>query len=300
MVDTIIGEEIMKNLVSIKVLLVLYVCISLFACGENPNENAGADAGGYIIDLNNDTETLVEHKNDPGRYLKVDKSIIGVQIERLQINAELEPGEEQYRSLTRFAEVTGDESINEIKATVYIEKANISGLAKVQVGLELGYQPKENKGDRMNLTVIQNIMNSVSEGFKMTGKAIGCKEGGCMVIDETTLAEENSTVGRMVETRGEPHILSISWDDDYYRFVLTFDDMTGYIDGVSLASKYKFHPENFRRARLFAKIENIKSSHDSGRVVARFGNVYVNDILYDDFSIENLNSEKWVTGEIYQ
>ncbi len=284
----------------LKTALLISTSIATFACSDQSSEIVAVGDRKNEVAFRNTSENVLNEDNASRHSLGVNESIVGAVLERLQINADLKFDEERHSSLTRFAEVIGQDSITQFESTVYIEKASIHGKAKVYVGLELAYQLEKYRDDRTNLTVIQNIMKNVGQGFIMTGRAMGCREGGCTVFDEVTIGEQDSEAARIVETRGKAHVVSLHWDDEYYRFVFSFNGVTSYIDMVTFASKYDFNPRDFSYARIFATIENIKNDHDEGRVVARFGSVNVNGSLYDDFSGEALNPEKWATGETFR
>lgn len=290
----------MNHLVLLKVTILALFSLGLSACGDQPEKIVESGNLDNRIEFSSSMAKTISEKEAARHNLSVNESIVGVQMERLQISAELHFDEQRHSSVTRFAEIAGQNAITQLESTVYIDKASIKGKARVYVGLELGYQLEKYRGDRKNMTVIQNVMKNANQGFIMTGRAIGCREGGCTVFDEAPFEEEAAEESRFIETRGRPHNVSLRWDDEFYRFVFSFDGMTSYIDMVTFASKYDFNPKDFSFARLFATIENIKNDHDEGRVVARFGNVNVNRNLYDDFSAEALNPEKWATGQTYR
>lgn len=283
----------MINVEMLKRILIFLVAVVPFGCSEEPeytSRSNKSDQAEEIIESESNGETTEISRSG--------ESNIVANHGRLEFNTFLLLEENQPSSLFRFAEVTTIEPITKIQSRVFIDKTIFSG-AMVHVGIELMYQ-RTDYGNMANLTSVKNQLSYIEEGFRISSTAIGCKNPDCSSFFESSIKEDDKYPVNQIIDVEVGHILSLEWDDKNFGFIFGFDKARGFLSMDDFIHESYFDIADFQHARLFVIIKKTKSTKEGSRVIARFGNVYVNDELYDDFEGDSLNTEKWKSGEIYR
>ncbi len=283
----------MTKLVLVRQLWIILLAVFLAGCGETSDVN---DKKNNDQISKTDSEGNNEEVN--GTLSETSKSFVRVDTGRLQVSTFLVLDEDQPSALARFAEIAENEKVLKIRSRVFIDKYVISG-ANVRVGMELAFQASRNQGKKTDLTLVRNQFTYKDEGFRLSGKAIGCKNEDCSQFFESSAIENGNYPLNSLIDLDDAHTLSLEWDKSNFRFMYTFDKASGYLDMDEFIKESGFNPRNFLSARLFVAAKKTGSTKEGSRIVARFGDVFINDELYDDFSGDELNLEKWRIAEIY-
>lgn len=278
----------------LRYLLILFVAIAPIGCSEE--SDVGDDNNNDQIEKINASKIREEESGILG---ETSKSFVRIDAGRLQISSFLVLGEDKRSSLIRFAEIADKAVVSKIQSRVFIDKFINSG-AIVRVGMELAYQSPRHKGEKTNLTLVKNQFIYKREGFRLSSKTLGCKNEDCSLFFESSVTEGGIYPVNQMINLYEAHTLSLEWDKNNFRFIYSFDKTVGFLDMGEFIRESGFSPKNFLYARLFVGIRNTDSTRESSKVIARFGGVFVNDVLYDDFGGEGLDSGKWKIGEIYR
>lgn len=275
----------------------LVICTALLGCGEEPSNKTKPATTQPVQWSENDTANLAKESTE------YKSSLIDIADDNLEISISLD-GEDGRSKIIRFAQIADKQKVTILQSSVYIQKA-INNQARIIVKLQLAYQPEYDLNDKTDLTLVSNQLthHGGGGGFHWSGTVIGCKNSDCSVSVDARmpeieqLSEEHEEHNVFIR---EMHKLTIIWDEDTDEYLFTLDNMQTHIDMRPYFLETQFDPENFRYARLSAEVSNIDNPSDSGRIVVRFGEVFVNGQLYDDFSAEQLNPKKWLTGQSNQ
>lgn len=266
--------------------------IFLFGCSEGP-ENENRSKKDEVKEV-----TEVDSSVEDTGFTKSAVPNIEANQGRLEFNSYLLLDENQPSILFRYVEITALEPVTKIQSRVFIDKTIFSG-AMVDVGIELLYQRTDYIGKNKR-TSVKNQLSYKEEGFKLSNTAIGCKNSDCSDFYESSVKDENGyPVNRIINVE-DGHVLYLEWDDKNFGFIFGLDKARGFLGMDEFVHESRFDPQDFLHARLFVSIKKTKSTQEGSRVLARFGNVYVNDELYDDFEGDHLDSGKWKAGEIYR
>lgn len=283
----------MLNLMRLPRGFLLIICATLLACGEENSNKTEPVVVQPVQRAVNDNATRSEESTE------FKSSLIEIADENLEIRVALDDDDDRSK-IIRFAKIADRQPITVFQSSVYIQNA-INNQARLAVKLQLAYQPDYNPNDMTDMTIVSNqLTHQVAGYFHWSGTVTECKNIDCSVSVDTRKPEiEQNTEANHVSVK-ELHKLSIIWDEDTFEYIFSLDDVQTRVDMRPYMLETKFDTKNFRYASLSAEVGNVDSESDSGRIVVRFGQVFVNGHLYDDFSAEHLNSEKWITGQIYQ
>jgi hypothetical protein len=284
---------IMPKIMRLTRTFLLIICSALLGCDEAPETLTAQSVSRGI----NNTVYLAKEN------IEFNASHVGIFDDNLEIKISLD-GEDDRSKIIRFAQINDKQPVTILESSIYIQKA-INNQAKIAVKLQIAYQPEYDLIDKTDLTIVNSVFthHGGGGGFHWSGTVVGCKNSDCSVYmndrvpDIEQLSEEPEEHNIFIR---EQHKVTIIWDEDSYAYLFNLDDMQNRIDMRPYMLETKFDPENFRYARLSAEVSDIDTASDSARIVVRFGEVYVNGQLYDDFSAAQLDPEKWLTGQINQ
>ena len=246
-------------------------------------------------------QTLAAEPQQEGRVGKAvaNKSLIDIVEEKLEINSILEFEINGHSAVSRYAQIATSEPVKNLRSTVYVQKIGNNN-ATVSVQIQLAYQPKAEKNNKTYLTLVSNRLIDQGGGLKLSARVHACENSDCSLFAETSVADNQSYRNNSDVTIMEVHKLSLDWDEDNAQFLFSFDEATGSVNMKPYIQERKFDIREFKYARLSADIENVLAENESGWITVRFGDVFVNGELYDNFSAEILNLNKWITGETYR
>ena len=271
----------------IKGLPILY-CVALFGCSEEGIEKSELVASKKKPQVEASVAKPVE---------QINASLIGVSDGKLEIKVSLDGAGSNHSKLIRFAKIIDKQPVEILHSHVYIHSA-INNQVKLSINMQLTYQPFYKPNDAKGMTIVSSQFTDQGAGFRWYGKITGCKNSDCSVVIENRKPEAGQITDAYNVYKRQMHEITIIWDEDNFQYLFIFDDIQTSIDMQPFETESHFDPRNFRYARLTAEVSNVDDETESGTISVRFGQVYVNGHLYDDFSGEELNSDKWITGQI--
>ncbi len=270
--------------------LAICCCIILSGCGEEHVDQSTATSPQPQPEERSDNNAV-----SPAIHLS--EALVGINEGKLEIHASLDGVENNRTKMIRFAKIAESQPITILQSSVYIQTA-INNQAKLSAQLQLVYKPHGDVDDATDITIVSDEITDQGSGFHWHAKITGCKNSDCSETEETLIP----TKGQIPESENmntrEVHELSIIWDEDKFQFLFSLDDIETRIDMQPYVAKSQFDPRNFSYAALTAEVSNVESESESGRIVVRFGDVFVNGHLYDDFNSDSINPDKWITGQI--
>jgi len=189
--------------------------------------------------------------------------------------------------------VASSRRVDELGATVTLEDYEaIDATARVRLGLY--YQPPADRGTTTNLAFVRlGIEVSQSQAPRFVVTTNPCLDQGC--TSGTPRWPPTPFYSSPLDVvPGEPHHLSLRYDEGSNQFLAEVDGLVGWLDASRLGV---FDPDDQFDAAVEVAADNGAQSSPRAHVRALVDDVEVNGAAWDDFSSGMLDPSRWREGE---
>ena len=189
-----------------------------------------------------------------------------------------------------------DTRTQRLEATIVVESASITGPnAFAEVDVKIGYQPDfyYGSGDENYLGVFARIRYENNQ-LSLRGFVWGSNNRDGTDWYTVPPSGGNFPFGRPLMFN-QPYTLAVEYFESSNQLVIEFDDGQGlgpYRSTFDMDAYPVFDPENFQNAEVRTRVRNANQAGDSAGMRVRCDNVYVNEVLYDDFN-DGFGVNKW-------
>ena len=194
--------------------------------------------------------------------------------------------------------------VYKISAKVKVTDYNVNG-AGIGARISMWFHPEEYLGqESLNGFYLNNLIygHDDNPGLQSTWGMGKCTNADCTTYEGFTAASKYADATTSTEREdilntsqavllNESHTLGLECLASTNQVTISLDGFTYTFDPTSDLPDFKC--SDFRSFSLYNRIDSIDATGDSASMTAIYDDIYVNDVLYDDFSNGYIDLSKW-------
>lgn len=183
-------------------------------------------------------------------------------------------------------------SINSISVPVYIEAIESEGSATTRFRLFFDHLRINDDDPGGRLEVMLDLEKSAGQPMQARYYIGRCEDDACSTVEDAVFETGFTPV-----SLNTWHTLGISWTPSSITFSVDGVDHTIPAPAGAFLSTF---PADQSWVFLGSRFRQLNSTHDSGHLRARVGEIQVNGLPYENYSLGKLDESRWLNPEAFK